>query len=54
MSTHRNSFNGDTFLQKSGGPIGLCATCAVARMVMNMWDTMWLERMTENIVVITG
>ena len=55
MSTHRYSFNGDTYLQGSGGPIGLRATCAVARVVMNKWDEMWLERMTENnITVITG
>ena len=55
MSTQRYSFNGDTYLKKSGGPIGIRATCAVARVVMNMWDTMWLERMTfNNISVITG
>ena len=55
MTTHRYSFDGKTYLQKSGGPIGLRATCAVARIVMNTWDTEWMERMAENnIAIITG
>ena len=55
MSTHRYSFDGKTYLQKTGGPIGLRATCAVARVVMNAWDIRWMERMaTNNISVITG
>ena len=43
MNTHQYSFNGKTFLQKAGGRIGLRATCAIARVVMNTWDTRWLE-----------
>ena len=30
MNTHVYSWNGDTYLQKAGGPIGLRSTCAVA------------------------
>ena len=55
MSTHRYSFAGKTYLQNSGGPIGLRATCAVARVVMNTWDTKWMEMMTtNNLAIITG
>ena len=39
MNTHQYSFNGKTFLQKAGGPIGLRSTCAAARVVMNEWDS---------------
>ena len=35
MNTHVYSWNGETFLQRAGGPIGLRCTCAVARFVMN-------------------
>ena len=48
MNTHQYSFNGKTFLQKAGGPIGLRATCAIARVVMNTWDTRWLEKLEVN------
>ena len=55
MNTHQYSFNGKTFLQKAGGPIGLRATCAVARVVMNAWDLRWLEKVEDNQVrIITG
>ena len=55
MNTHQYSFNGKTYLQQAGGPIGLRATCAVARVVMNTWDTKWLEVMTDNnLEVLTG
>jgi hypothetical protein len=37
MNTQQYSFNGQTFLQKAGGPIGLRATCAIARVVMKVW-----------------
>ena len=43
MNTHMYTWNGNTFLQKAGGPIGLRSTCAVARVVMNEWDMRWLE-----------
>ena len=55
MSTHRYSFNGKTYLQKAGGPIGLHATCAVAHVVMNTWDIRWLEMMATNrLEILTG
>ena len=47
MNTHVYSWDGKTFLQKAGGPIGLRSTCAVARVVMNEWDSRWME-MCEN------
>ena len=53
FNTHVYGFNGKTFLQKEGGPIGLRSTCALARVVMNEWDTMWLEKLDENNIQIT-
>ena len=47
FETHLYTFGGKTFLQKKGGPIGLRATCAVARLVMNMWDKEWLRMMDK-------
>ena len=29
-----------------GGPIGLCSTCALARVVMGRWDQKWKEQLT--------
>ena len=52
MHTHPYSFNGKTFLQKAGGPIGLRDTCAIARVVMNTWDIKWLDKMEQNGVMI--
>ena len=55
MATHRYSFNGKTYLQKAGGPIGLRATCAVACVVMNTRDTRWMELMTTSqLEILTG
>ena len=54
MNTHQYTFNGKTYLQLAGGPIGLRATCAVARVVMNVWDARWLEMMKENNIKIKG
>ena len=48
MNTHMYTWNGNTFLQKAGGPIGLRSTCAVARVVMNEWDSRWLELCSKN------
>ena len=42
MNTHVYSWNGHSYLQRAGGPIGLRSTCAVARVVMNEWDVRWL------------
>ena len=30
-----------------GGPIGLCSTCAFARVVMGRWEKKWKEQLTE-------
>ena len=38
MNTHVYTFDGEMFLQKAGGPIGLRSTCAVARITMSTWD----------------
>jgi hypothetical protein len=48
FNTHVYSFNGELFLQKAGGPIGLRSTCAVAHVAMNYWDSKWMETMREN------
>ena len=47
MNTHLYEFNGVVFLQQAGGPIGLRATCAVARIVMNYWDACWMELLRD-------
>ena len=47
MNTHLYEFDGRIFLQQAGGPIGLRATCAVARVVMNHWDSLWLKLIKE-------
>ena len=55
MNTHLYNFNGSTFLQCEGGPIGLRATCAVARVVMNEWDARWMNLMkVNNITIMDG
>jgi hypothetical protein len=48
MNTHQYSFNGKTFLQMAGGPIDLRVTCAAACIVMNAWDSGWLEVMEQS------
>ena len=48
MSTHLYEFDGRIYLQQAGGPIGLRATCAVARIVMDCWDAGWMAVMDEN------
>ena len=48
MNTHQYTFDGKTFLQRAGGPIGLRATCAVARVTMNTWDFRFQEVLAEN------
>ena len=35
---HLYQFAGKTYMQRKGYPIGVRLSCAVARMVMNMWD----------------
>ena len=48
MNTHVYDFDGEIFLQKTGGPIGLRSTCAVARITMSYWDARWLDLMEKN------
>ena len=48
MKTHVFQWDGRWFLQKNGGPIGLRATCAVARVIMLWWDGQLLAKMKEN------
>ena len=50
FNTHIYQFGGQYYLQKRGGPIGLRATCAVARLCMLDWDVKWLAKMKENMV----
>ena len=52
MNTHLYSFNGKIFQQTSGGPIGLRATCACARVVMNSWDIACMRKIEMNNVVV--
>ena len=54
MGTHVYSFDGNLFLQKAGGPIGLRSTCAVARITMSEWDARWVELMSYNNVELKG
>ena len=42
FSTHVCTSGGQYYRQTSGGPIGLRSTCAVARLVMKVWDVKWL------------
>ena len=41
------TFGGKLFKQAKGGPIGLRGTCALARVVMNVWDSLWEEELTK-------
>ena len=41
FDSHLYTFGGRIYKQAGGGPIGLRGTCAVARLIMNVWDTMW-------------
>ena len=52
MNSHIYSFNGKYYQQASGGPIGLRATCACARVVMNTWDKAWSNLMRRNNIVV--
>ena len=54
MNTHVYTFDGEMFLQKAGGPIGLRSTCAVARITMSTWDARWQRMMAENNVNLMG
>ena len=44
---HMYQFNGDTFSQDGGAPIGLRLTSIVARIVMDHWASIFLSRVSE-------
>ena len=48
FDTHCYTFGGKRFLQSKGGPIGMRATCAIARLVMAKWDTLWEEKLQDH------
>ena len=48
MNTHLFRWDGRIFLQRKGGPIGLRATCCVARITMLHWDGKLLEKLKQN------
>ena len=45
MSTHLYTFGGETFIQSSGGPIGMRATASLASVIMKIWDVAWCNLM---------
>ena len=47
FSNHLYTFSNKVYRQKSGGAIGLRATCAIARVTMNTWDQLWTRRMKD-------
>ena len=46
FQNHLYKFGDKAYRQRSGGPIGLRGTCAVARLVMAHFDVLWLARVT--------
>ena len=52
FTTHLYTFGGEIFRQLFGGPIGLRGTCAVARLIMCLWDKMWKAVMLRAGVII--
>ena len=48
FKNHLYTFGGKRYRQKKGGPIGLRATCAIARLVICAWDRKWKELITKN------
>ena len=48
FQTHVYSFKGSNFMQSDGGPIGLGATCAIARVCMARHSVVWKKRLEEN------
>ena len=52
FNTHLYTFGGKTFQQREGGPIGLRGTCALARLVMCVWDRRWNSLMEQQRIVV--
>ena len=44
---HFYEFGGKKYLQRGGGPIGLRGTCAVATVVMQLFDIMWKKKLDK-------
>ena len=44
---HYYSFGGAVYHQQGGGPIGLRATCAIARVCMQLFDRKWRRILEE-------
>ena len=42
---HYYKFGGKMYHQAQGGPIGLRGTCAIARMVMQLFDIKWGDKL---------
>ena len=51
FKNHFYSFGGKMFKQEGGGPIGLRGTCALARLMMQIFDVKWEDRLTRLRVV---
>ena len=47
FNNHFYKFGGKMFKQREGGPIGLRGTCAVARLVLQMFDLKWESRLMD-------
>ena len=50
--SHIYTFAGKLYRQRAGGPIGLRGTCAVARLVMQLWDKKWMDRLASLEIII--
>ena len=44
---HFYKFDGKIFQQTAGGPIGLRGTCALAKLIMNLFDNKWNMRLEK-------
>ena len=44
---HFYEFGGKTFHQAQGGPIGLRGTCAIARLVLQIFNSKWKSKLDE-------
>ena len=47
FSNHLYTFGNKIYRQSSGGAIGLRATCAIARVTMNVWDKLWRGKLKD-------
>ena len=47
FQNHFYTFGGEVFHQRQGGPIGLRGTCAIARVVMQLFDDKWGRKLHD-------